>query len=169
MKLCNEIVHWEWQFHGSFISQKSWPSASTLVSTNTFCHLYSQCISSWFRTFSFTTYNFVSKCLAAHLTHCHRSKLLKWLSLLSSYQPLSTPGTSSLDHFACPSASYHAIPYLCITMIIIALFLEFFHTKPPSVNVSDNCGFRYTFHKFYFCTHNLLSTWSFQLSMRPTF
>ena len=24
MKLCNETVHWEWQFHGSFISQKSW-------------------------------------------------------------------------------------------------------------------------------------------------
>ena len=27
-KLCNETVHWEWQFHGSFISQKSWPGNS---------------------------------------------------------------------------------------------------------------------------------------------
>ena len=34
--------------------------------------------------------------------------------------------------------------------------LELFHTKPPSVKISDNCGFRYTFHMFYFCTHNLL-------------
>jgi len=40
-------------------------------------------------------------------------------------QPLSTPGTGSLKHFACPSASYHAILYLCITLIIIALFWSF--------------------------------------------
>ena len=34
--------------------------------------------------------------------------------------------------------------------------LEIFHTKTPSVKVSDNCGFRYIFHTFYLCTHNLL-------------
>ena len=30
-----------------------------------------------------------------------------------------------LTNFACPSASYHAILYLCITLIIIALFWNF--------------------------------------------
>ena len=34
--------------------------------------------------FLLTMYNFVSMCLAPHLTRCHRSKLLKWLSLLST-------------------------------------------------------------------------------------
>ena len=67
-----------------------------------------------------------------------------------------TPGTGSFNHFACPSASYHAIPCLCITLMIIFSFLELFHTKPLSVKVSDNCGFHYTFHMLYFCTHNLL-------------
>ena len=86
-------------------------------SANTFYHLYSQYISSWFRTFSFTTYNFVSMCLAPHLTRCHRSKLLKWLSLLSTI--IKTPGTGFFNHSACPSASYHVIPCLCITLMLI--------------------------------------------------
>jgi hypothetical protein len=34
------------------------------------------------------------------------------------------------------------------------------------VKVSDNCGFRYTFHKFIFVLTTFKSTWSFQLSMR---
>jgi hypothetical protein len=38
----------------------------------------------WFRTYSFTTYNFVSMCLAAHLTCCHRSEPLQWLLLLTT-------------------------------------------------------------------------------------
>ena len=98
------------------------------------------------------------------ITLCQRVWHHSWLVVIGANyfngycfcQPLSTPGTCSLNHFAYPSASYHAILYLCITLIIIALFLELFHTKPPSVKVSDNCGFRYTFHMFYFCTHNLL-------------
>ena len=71
-------------------------------------------------------------------------------------QPLSTPGIGSLNHFclslglvSCYTMSLHHIDDNCF-------ILELFHTKPPSVKVSDNCGFRYTFHMFYFCTHNLL-------------
>ena len=93
-------------------------------------------------------------CLAPHLTRCHRSKLLKWLSLLSTI--IKTPGTGFFNHSACPLASYHAIPCLCITLMLIILFWRFFHTKTPSVKISDNCGFRYIFHKLYFCTHNPL-------------
>ena len=93
-------------------------------------------------------------CLAPHLTRCYRSKLLKWLSLLSTI--IKTPGTGFFNHSACPSASYHAIPCLCITLMLIVLFWRFFHTKTPSVKISDNCGFRYIFHKLYFRTHNPL-------------
>ena len=71
-------------------------------------------------------------------------------------QPLSTPGTYSLNQFclslglvSCYTISLHHIDHNCFV-------LELFHTKPPNVKVSDNCGFRYTFHEFYFCTHNLL-------------
>ena len=46
--------------------------------------------------------------------------------------------------------------------------LEFFHTKTPSVKLSDNCGFRCIFHKFYFCIHNLSRTLA-PFSMRPIF
>ena len=73
--------------------------------------------------FLLTMYNFVSMCLAPHLTRCHRSKLLKWLSLLSTI--IKTPGTGSFNHFVCPSASYHAIPCLCITLMLIVLFWRF--------------------------------------------
>jgi hypothetical protein len=44
--------------------------------------------------------------------------------------------------------------------------LEHFHTKTPSVKVSDNCGFRYTFHKISLYSQPFESTWSFQLSMK---
>ena len=40
-------------------------------------------------------------------------------------QPLSTPGTGSLNYFACPSASYHVIPCLCIILMIIVSFWSF--------------------------------------------
>ena len=106
-------------------------------------------------------------CLAPHLTRCHRSK--NYSNGYRWCQPLSTLGTGSLNHFACPSASYHAIPYLCITDDN-CFILELFHTKSPSVKASNNCGFCYTFHKFYFLySQPFESTWSFQLSMRPTF
>jgi hypothetical protein len=36
-------------------------------------------------------------------------------------QPLSIPSTGSINHFACLSALYHAIPYLCITLMTIIL------------------------------------------------
>ena len=72
---------------------------------------------------------------------------------LNSYcccQPLSTPGTDSLNHFACPyTMSLHHIYDNCF-------ILELFHTNTQSVKVSNNYGFRHTFHKFYLCTHNLL-------------
>ena len=45
--------------------------------------------------------------------------------------------------------SLHHIDHNCFV-------LELFHTKPPNVKVSDNCGFRYVFHKLYFRTHNPL-------------
>ena len=47
-------------------------------------YIYAQYISIWFRTFFFTTYNLLSICLAAHLTCCHRNKILKWSLLLST-------------------------------------------------------------------------------------
>ena len=34
--------------------------------------------------------------------------------------------------------------------------LELFHTKTSNVKFSDNCGFRYAFHRFFLCAHNLL-------------
>jgi hypothetical protein len=83
------------------------------------------------------------------------------------WQLLSTPGTGSINYFACPSASYHAISHLCITLMTIVLIpSEHFHTKTPSVKVSDNCGFRYPFHKISLYSQPFESTWSFQLSMR---
>ena len=98
-------------------------------------------------------YNFVSMCLAPHLTRCHRSKLLKWLLLLStiinSGYRFPWPFCLSRGLVSCYTMSLHHIDDNCF-------ILELFHTKPPSVKVSDNCGFRYTFHMFYFCTHNLL-------------
>jgi hypothetical protein len=45
-------------------------SSSTCLSLICTIHLI------WFQTYSFTTYNFVSMCLTAHLTCCHRSELL---------------------------------------------------------------------------------------------
>ena len=75
------------------------------------------------------------------------------IAVVNHYQ---IPGTCSLNHFACPSASYHAIPCLCITLMIIVSFCSFSTQKTPNVKVSDNYRLRYTFHKFYFCTHNLL-------------
>jgi hypothetical protein len=44
--------------------------------------------------------------------------------------------------------------------------LELFHTKTPSVKFSDNCEFRYTFHKISLYSQPFESTWYFQLSMR---
>lgn len=41
-----------------------------------------------------------------HLTRCHRSEKLK--NGYRCCQPLSTPGTGLLNHFACPSASYQS-------------------------------------------------------------
>jgi hypothetical protein len=67
-----------------------------------------------------------------------------------------------LTIFACPSASYHAISHLCITLMTIVLIpLEHFHTKTPSVKVSDNCGFRYPFHKLSLYSQPFESTSSF--------
>ena len=89
--------------------------------------------------------NFLSFKLTIHFNHdsrlsplqritlCQRVWHHSWLVVIrANYfngycccQPLSTPGTDSLNHFACPSASYHAILYLCITLIIISLFWSF--------------------------------------------
>jgi hypothetical protein len=51
-------------------------------------------------------------------------------------------------------------------MKIVLILLEHFHAKTPSVKVSDNCGFRYPFHKISLYSQPFESTWSFQLSMR---
>ena len=44
------------------------------------------------------------------------------IAVVNHYQ---IPGTCSLNHFACPSASYHAIQCLCITLMLIVLFWRF--------------------------------------------
>jgi hypothetical protein len=84
----------------------------------------------WFQTYSFTTCNFVSMCLAAHLTHYHR---MKYFNGYFCCQPWSTPGIGSINHFVCPSASYHAIPYLCTTLMIIVLPFWSFSTQKLQV------------------------------------
>ena len=71
-------------------------------------------------------------------------------------QPLSTPGTGSLNHFACPSASYHAILYLCITLIIIALFWSFSTQNLQMGKLATIVDFATHFTSSIFCTHNLL-------------
>jgi hypothetical protein len=82
------------------------------------------------------------------------------------WQPLSTLGTGSINYFACPQ------PVSCYTTSLHHIDdnsvnpLEHFHTKTPSVKVSDNCGFRYPFHKIYLYAQPFESTWPFQLSMR---
>jgi hypothetical protein len=103
-------------------------------------------------------------CLAARLACCIG---VNYFNGYCCWQPLSTPGTGSINYFAYPSASYHAIPHLCITLMTFVLnHLEHLHTKTPSVKISDNCGFRCTFHKIYLNSQPLESTWSFQHSMR---
>ena len=67
------------------------------------------------------------------ITLCQRIWHHSWLIVRGAnhfngycfFQPLSTPGTGSLNYFACPSASYHAIPCLCIILMIIVSFWSF--------------------------------------------
>jgi len=63
-------------------------------------------------------------CLAPHLTRCLRSK---FLNDYCGSQPLTIPGTSLLNHLACPSASYHAI--ICLCIILMSMF-SFFGAFP---------------------------------------
>jgi hypothetical protein len=51
-------------------------------------------------------------------------------------------------------------------MTIVLTLWSISTQKTPSVKVSDNCGFRYTFHKISLYSQPFESTWSFQLSMR---
>ena len=122
--------------------------------------------------FSLTTYNFVSMCLAPHLTRCHRSELPKWLSRC---QPLSTPGTGFHNDFACPSASYQAIKYLCITlMIIVSFFGAFPHKNLQVWKLATIVDFaiHFTSHVFVltiFWEHLFLSAWGRYLWLHSSY
>ena len=101
-----------------------------------------------------------------HLTRCHRSENLKMVIAVVNHYQLRV---QVLNHFACPSAlvssykiSLHHIDDNCF------ILWSFSTQKPPSMKVSDNCGFRYTFHKPCLCTHNLLRA-LISFSMRPIF
>ena len=98
-----------------------------------------------------------------HLTRCHRSEKLK--NGYRCFQPLSTPGTGLLNHFACPSASYQAITYLCITlMIIVSFFGAFPHKNLQVWKLATIVDFaiHFTSHVFVltiFWEHLFLSAW----------
>jgi hypothetical protein len=62
--------------------------------------------------------------LTAHMTHCLRSKLLKWLLLLTT---IINSGYKFLNHFACPAA-HIMIYYNFASLMILKLFLWSFST-----------------------------------------
>jgi len=74
----------------------------------------------WFRTFSFTTYNLMSMCLAAHLNRCHRSKMLKWLlplsTIINSGYRFSEPFCLSLSLVSSYNISLHHIDDNCFIL-----------------------------------------------------
>jgi hypothetical protein len=53
-------------------------------------------------------------------------------------QPLSNPGTGFINHFACPSTSYHAIPHLCITLMTIVLILWSISVTPAFLTLINH-------------------------------
>jgi hypothetical protein len=88
-------------------------------------------------------------------------------------QPLSTPGTGSINYFACPSASYHAIPpyhaipQACITLVTIVLTLWSISTQKLQVWKLVTIVDFATHFTNYLCTHNRLRANDlYQLSMR---